>query len=67
MNGFCGTTHCRAGWAIKHAGKEGFDLERKLGPAVAGGRIYLVSTGRLPNFFATDENALADIRKHAEE
>ncbi len=59
----CETTHCRAGWAIALAGKDGADLESKVGPAVAGALIYAVSTGRkVPNFYATNEEALADIR-----
>ena len=65
----CGTTHCRAGWAITLAGKEGKDLEKKLGPAWAGTLIYLKSRpGKpIPNFCASNEEALADIRKCAAE
>ncbi len=63
----CGTTHCRAGCAIVLAGKAGAALEEQLGPERAGGAIYLASTGRLPNFFANQEDALADIRRCAAE
>src|SRR4029077_7313376 len=57
----CETTHCRAGWAVHLTGEKGRALERKLGPAGAGAFIYWRSTGRVPNFYATDEDALADI------
>ncbi len=63
----CGTTHCRAGWAIHLAGEKGAELERQHGPAVAGGMIYRASTGRIPHFYATDEAALEDIRRCASE
>jgi hypothetical protein len=64
----CETTHCRAGWAIHLAGKAGYDLERKLGSAEYAGRaIYRASTGRSPHFFATNERALEDIKRCAEE
>ena len=64
----CETTHCRAGWAIHLAGKSGYDLEKNMGdPALAGRAIYRASTGRSPHFYATNERALADIRRCAEE
>jgi len=59
--GVCGTTHCRAGWAVHLAGKAGIDLERKLDAHRAGRMIYLASTGRVPWFFASNERALEDI------
>ncbi len=63
----CSTTHCRAGWAITLAGKEGLELEARLGPAVAGALIYSASTGRrVPDFYATDEAAMEDIKRCAE-
>jgi hypothetical protein len=61
----CATTHCRAGWAITLAGEAGRKLEEKYGPERAGGMIYKASTGRIPYFYATNEDALADIRKCA--
>ncbi len=57
----CETTHCRAGWAIHLAGEAGYALEENRGPEMAGGMIYRASTGRWPNFFASDADALADI------
>jgi hypothetical protein len=57
----CETNHCRAGWAIHLAGKQGYKLEAKYGSRVAGGMIYRASTGRWPDFFASTEEALKDI------
>jgi hypothetical protein len=62
----CGTTHCRAGSAIHLAGVAGYALEKRLGSAEQAGRaIYLASTGRSPHFYASNERALADIRRCA--
>ncbi len=64
---WCQTTHCRAGYAICLAGKAGFDLERKVGAAAAGALIYAVSRpGQLvPNFYVSDQEAIADIKASA--
>ena len=61
---WCNTTHCRAGYAICLAGKAGFELERKVGPEVAGQMIYAASRPDkpLPDFHTNTETALADIR-----
>jgi DNA-binding transcriptional ArsR family regulator len=62
----CGTTHCRAGWAITLAGEAGAALEAKVGSEMAGRLIYEASTGRMaPDFFASNSDALADIRRCA--
>jgi len=65
----CETTHCRAGWAIRLAGQAGSDIELRFGSAVAGSMIHLVSCpalgGLVPNFTASDDVALADIRRLA--
>jgi len=63
----CETTHCRGGWAITLAGEAGKKLEGEYGVQRAAAMIYKASTGRIPHFFASDEAALADIRKSAEE
>jgi hypothetical protein len=63
----CGTTHCRAGWAVNLAGQKGLELEHKVGSEMAGRAIYLASTGRCPYFFASNEDALADIKRCASE
>ena len=65
--GACGTTHCRAGFAIHFAGAAGIALEQAIGSERAGRAIYRASTGRAPHFFATNERALADIRRCAAE
>lgn len=61
----CPTTNCLAGWACVLAGADGAALEEMVGAATAGGLIYYASTGRLPNWYASDEDALADLRRHA--
>jgi len=61
----CETTHCRGGWAIHLAGKPGYDLERKVGVIHAARMIYRASTGRVPHFYASTEQALADIKRCA--
>jgi hypothetical protein len=63
----CGTTHCRAGSAIHLAGAAGYALEAQYDSQTAGRMIYRASTGRSPNFFASDERALEDIRRCAAE
>jgi hypothetical protein len=64
---WCNTPHCRAGYAICLAGKAGFELERKYGPETAGKMIYAVSapTLPLPDFHATNDAAMADIKARA--
>ena len=64
----CGTTHCRAGWPVKLAGKAGAKLERRFGTGTAGALIYAASRPGMPvpNFYATNADALADLRKCAE-
>jgi hypothetical protein len=63
----CGTTHCRAGWAIHLAGEAGYELKRLIGPLEAGAAIYRRSRPgkRIPNFFAPRQAALEDIRRCA--
>ena len=63
----CQTTHCRAGWAIHLAGETGATLEKQVGSCAAGALIYQASAGYVPNFYATDATALADMRSHAQE
>ena len=61
----CETTHCMAGWAIHLAGEPGHALEAKYGPHIAGRMIFTASTGHTPHFFASDEQALIDLRERA--
>jgi uncharacterized protein YjbI with pentapeptide repeats len=58
----CETTHCRAGWAVHFAGEAGKVMESLIGPATAGALIYHKSAGHVPNFYATNEDSLADMR-----
>jgi uncharacterized protein YjbI with pentapeptide repeats len=63
----CATTHCRAGWAIELAGPAGKALEEQLGPCAAGALIYAASRPgvRVPDFYTSNEDALADLRARA--
>jgi uncharacterized protein YjbI with pentapeptide repeats len=65
----CGTTHCRAGWAIHLAGDAGYKLERVVGSSAAGALIYAASRPDkpVPDFLANDADALADLRACAAE
>jgi hypothetical protein len=64
---WCGTTHCRAGWAVHLAGDAGKRLQDKVGPQMAGAMIYRASRPGVPApwFFAPTDKALADIRECA--
>lgn len=59
----CGTAHCRAGWAIHLAGEEGYALERRFGPGLAGALIYAKSRPNIciPDFYASDSFARMSI------
>ena len=61
----CHTTHCRAGWAIHLAGASGYALEKRVGSSAAGALIYHASVGYVPNFYASNAEAFADIQSHA--
>jgi uncharacterized protein YjbI with pentapeptide repeats len=65
----CGTTHCRAGWAIHLAGDAGYRLENVVGSSAAGALIYAASRPDkpVPDFIASDAVALADLRACAAE
>ena len=63
----CRTTHCMAGWAVTLAGPKGKELEEQYGPHRAGHMIYTASIGQTPHFFASDEQALIDLRVRAAE
>ncbi len=66
-NSGCNTAHCRAGWAIHFAGEAGYALEKSVGSAAAGALIYAVScpTLPIPDFYASNEEALSDIQTRA--
>jgi hypothetical protein len=65
----CGTTHCRGGWVVTLAGKEGKALEEFHGTLLAAQLIYGAS-GHLINpcrFFDSNADALADMKRLADE
>ncbi len=61
----CETTHCRAGFSELYAEDVGKEMVKHLGHWLTGALIYKKSTGRIPNFYASNEDALADVRAHA--
>ena len=66
----CNTTHCRAGWVVFLAGEGGKLLEEKTETAFAAMAIYRASSDiRVsPNmFYVSDEEALKDMKRCAEE
>jgi hypothetical protein len=67
--GYCGTTHCRAGWAVVLAGPGGRVLEGVYGTGTAAALIYQASDPkleRIPNWIDSNEGALADMKRLAE-
>jgi Leucine-rich repeat (LRR) protein len=65
---YCGTMHCRAGWVVVLAGEAGKALEAKIGTSAAAALIYLESgVPKIPDFHASNEDALADIKRLAGE
>ena len=66
----CETTHCRAGWVVTLAGPAGAAMEYCLGTGAAAALIYMKSDPkleRIPNFIATNEDAMADMKRLAEQ
>ena len=68
---YCGTTHCRAGWVVALAGKEGRELEQFHNTELAAMLIYDASCPQLPvspcRFFHSDNVAMDDMKRMAEE
>jgi hypothetical protein len=65
----CETTHCRAGWVVTLAGEAGKAMEFCLGTPAAAALIYMRSDPALekvPNFYATNSEALSDMKRLAE-
>ncbi len=65
----CETTHCRAGWVVHLAGAAGAAMEYCMGTPAAAALIYLKSDPKLekiPNFYADNDEALADMKRLAE-
>jgi hypothetical protein len=66
----CETTHCRAGWVVHLAGAGGAAMEFCMGTPAAAALIYLKSDPgleKIPNFYASNEEALADMKRLADE
>jgi len=64
----CGTSHCRAGWVVELAGEGGKALERAIGTSAAAAMIYMASDPKLekvPDFYASNEGALEDMKRLA--
>ena len=69
QDGYCGTTHCRAGWVCVLAGPGGKVLEGIYGTAAAAALIYQASDPKLervPSWYATNSEALDDMKRLAE-
>jgi hypothetical protein len=64
----CETTHCRAGWVVHLAGKEGKELEMFHNTLLAAQLIYLESGSPInpARFFDKNEEAMADMKTRAE-
>ena len=68
-DGYCGTTHCRAGLVVVLAGEGGRVLEGVMGTGTAAALIYKASDpnfGKVPNWNDSNEAALADMKALAE-
>jgi len=65
----CETTHCRAGWVVTLAGEGGKALKFAMGTPAAAAIIYLKSDPKLekmPDFYCSNEEALADMKRLAD-
>jgi hypothetical protein len=64
----CGTTHCRAGWAVHLAGTAGYELEERTSAAFAAQQIYKASGYEISpcRFYDDNQAALADMKQLAE-
>jgi len=65
----CKTVHCEAGWIVFLAGEEGRQLEELTDTPTAAGLILRKSSPKTPrpNFYATDEQAMAFINARVKE
>jgi hypothetical protein len=66
----CDTKHCRAGWVTYLAGSKGKELEAATGTLFAAMQIYKASSPievSPVKFFDTNEKAMEDIKRCAEE
>ena len=69
-NGYCGTTHCMAGFVTTLGGETGRVMENLLGTPWAATLIILKSClyleGKVPNFYADNEKSMNFINECAE-
>jgi uncharacterized protein YjbI with pentapeptide repeats len=68
-DGYCGSTHCRAGWVVNLAGTGGRVLEGVYGTAAAAALIYQASDPtleRVPDFYSSNSAALDDMKRLAD-
>lgn len=64
----CDTTHCRAGWVIHLAGKEGYELEKRFNTPLAALMIYRESSNikvHTPDFYKNNGEALESMKELA--
>ena len=64
----CGTTHCLAGWAV-NLHPAGLTLESIYGTSAAAAMIYAKCSvsAKVPDWHASNEDALEDIRERAKQ
>ncbi|MEQ1694397.1 MAG: hypothetical protein ABL901_01020 [Hyphomicrobiaceae bacterium] len=64
----CGTTHCRAGWAVHLAGDAGYALEKFHNTELAALLIHAASGSPISpvRFYEANDVALADMKERAE-
>ena len=65
----CDTTHCRGGWVVHLAGEAGKKLEQATSTLFAAQQIYKASGHSISpvRFFDNNEDAMADMKKLAEQ
>lgn len=64
----CGSTMCRGGWIVHHAGEAGYALKDKTSYAFAAMMIAKASGAPISpaRFHDSNEDALADMKRMAE-
>ncbi len=66
----CKTTHCLAGWTIDKCGVAGYEAEKRFGGTPEAAALILLKSrpeAPLPNFYATNDQAMAFIKARAAE
>jgi hypothetical protein len=57
----CETTHCLAGFCEIYAEEKGKFLVKHFGHWMCGALIFYKSTGHIPDFYASDEDAISEL------